>query len=117
VSYLIPESLETDRLILRIFREEDWKDLHQYYSGEMCMKYTFGRALTEGESWRAMAGLVGRGQLRQYGSYALENKTDHSVLGIAGLDYPIDWPEPEIQWGLCREYWGKGYASEAEIGR
>lgn len=111
--YLIPESLETDRLILRIFRQEDWQDLHKYYSDELCTKYTFGRPLTEGESWRAMAALVGHWQLRRYGSYALESKADHSVLGIAGLDYPIDWPEPEIQWGLCREYWGKGFASEA----
>lgn len=82
------------------------------------MKYTFKhmlkpRALTEGESWRAMASMVGHWQLRRYGTYALENKVDHRVLGIAGLDYPIDWLEPEIQWGLCREFWGKGYASEA----
>jgi RimJ/RimL family protein N-acetyltransferase len=113
VSYLIPELLETSRLVLRMFREEDWKDLHKYYFDELCMKYTFGRALTEGESWRAMASLAGHWHLRRYGSYALESKTDHRVLGIAGLDYPIDWPEPEIQWGLCREHWGKGYASEA----
>jgi RimJ/RimL family protein N-acetyltransferase len=113
MNYLIPELLETDRLILRMFRENDWKDLHQYYSDEVCTRYTIGRTLTEGETWRAMASLIGHWQLRQYESYALENKADHTVLGIAGLDYPIDWPEPEIQWGLCRDYWGQGYASEA----
>jgi hypothetical protein len=52
--------------------------------------------LTEGETWRAMAGLIGHWQLRRYGLYALENKTDHKVLGFAGLDYPNDWPEREI---------------------
>ena len=113
MKYLIPEFLETDRLALRIFRENDWKDLHAYYSDEACTRYTIGRTLTEGETWRAMASLIGHWQLRQYGSYALENKVDHRVLGFAGLDYPIDWPEPEIQWVLCRTYWGKGYASEA----
>ena len=113
MKFLIPEYLETDRLILRNFRESDWRDLHAYYSDEECIRYTIGRTLTEGETWRAMAGLIGHWHLRQYGSYALENKTDHKVLGFAGLDYPNDWPEPEIQWGLCRMYWGKGYASEA----
>lgn len=113
MSYLIPELIETERLILRTFREDDWKDLHKYYSDEVCTRYTIGRALTEGETWRAMAALIGHWQLRHYGSYALENKTDHKVLGFAGLDYPNDWPEPEIQWALCRAYWGKGYASEA----
>jgi hypothetical protein len=28
MNYLIPELLETDQLILRAFRENDWKDLH-----------------------------------------------------------------------------------------
>jgi RimJ/RimL family protein N-acetyltransferase len=113
VNYLTPESLETDRLLLRMFREDDWKDLHKYYSDETCMRYTVGRALTEGETWRAMAAMIGHWQLRRYGSYALEEKSSHQVIGVAGLDYPNDWPEPEIKWGLIRDFWGKGYASEA----
>jgi RimJ/RimL family protein N-acetyltransferase len=35
------------------------------------------------------------------------------VIGVVGLDYPNDWPEPEIQWGLVRKFWGRGYASKA----
>jgi RimJ/RimL family protein N-acetyltransferase len=111
--YLTPEFLETDRLSLRPFQENDWKDLHKYYSDEASMKYTTGRALTEGETWRAMAAMIGHWQLRRYGSYALEEKSTHHVIGVAGLDYPNDWPEPEIKWGLIRDFWGKGYASEA----
>ena len=34
-------------------------------------------------------------------------------MGTAGFWYPNDWPELEIKWALSREYWGKGYASEA----
>jgi RimJ/RimL family protein N-acetyltransferase len=60
-----------------------------------------------------MAAMIGHWQLRMYGSYALEERTTHSVIGVAGLDYPNDWPEPEIKWGLIRDFWGKGYASEA----
>jgi len=113
MAYLTPEFLETDRLLLRTFRENDWKDLHKYYSDEASMKYTTGRALTEGETWRTMAAMLGHWQLRKYGSYALEERASHSVIGVAGLDYPNDWPEPEIKWGLIRNCWGKGYASEA----
>jgi RimJ/RimL family protein N-acetyltransferase len=40
-------------------------------------------------------------------------KSLNRVIGIAGLDYPTDWPEPEIQWGLAKNFGGKGYASEA----
>jgi RimJ/RimL family protein N-acetyltransferase len=59
-----------------------------------------------------MAAVLGHWQLRNYGSYALEEKKLNRVIGIAGLDYPSDWLEPEIQWGLAKEFWGKGYASE-----
>jgi RimJ/RimL family protein N-acetyltransferase len=76
-------------------------------------KYTSRRPLEKAESWQRMAALVGHWQLYNYGSYALEEKKLNRVIGLAGLDYPIDWPEPEIQWGLVREFWGKGYASEA----
>lgn len=113
MNYLIPEFLETNRLRLRAFQEDDWRDLHKYYSDEACMKYTVGRPLTEGETWRAMAAMIGHWQLRRYGSYALEEKVTRRVIGVAGLDYPNDWPEPEIKWGLIRDYWGKGFASEA----
>jgi RimJ/RimL family protein N-acetyltransferase len=116
MNYLTPESLQTDRLLLRMFQEDDWRDLHKYYSDEACMRYTVGRALTEGETWRAMAAMIGHWQLRRYGSYALEEKSNGQVIGVAGLDYPNDWPEPEIKWGLIRDFWGKGYASEAVRG-
>jgi RimJ/RimL family protein N-acetyltransferase len=113
MNYLIPEELETDRLILRMFRLDDWKYIHEYYGDAECSKYTSGKPLTENESWQKMAAVLGHWQLRNYGSYALEEKKLKRVIGIAGLDYPSDWPEPEIQWGLAKEFWAKGYASEA----
>ncbi len=113
MNYLIPEKIETQRLVLRTFREDDWSDLHRLYSDPECTRYTIGRTLTEGESWRAMAGMIGHWQLRGYGPYAVEEKSTGKVTGPVGLWYPHDWPEPEIKWALSGSYWGKGYASEA----
>ena len=113
MKYLIPESLETERLYLRMFQESDFHGLHEYYGDPECTKYTSRRPLKDFETWQKLAALIGHWQLRNYGSYAIELKADHSVMGIAGMDYPYEWPEPEIQWGLSRKYWGKGYASEA----
>lgn len=36
--------LETERLILRKFSEDDWKDLHEYLSQEIVVKYAKRRA-------------------------------------------------------------------------
>ena len=112
----IPRQTETPRLILREFKHEDWPALHAHYSDLECTKYTFKRALSEGESWRAMASMVGHWQIRGYGPYAIEEKATGQVLGAAGLWFPNDWPEPEIKWALSRAYWGKGFASEAVRG-
>jgi RimJ/RimL family protein N-acetyltransferase len=113
MKFRVPEQLETDRLLLRQFLEPDWRELHAYYSDEAATKYTFGRALTEGESWRTMCGMIGHWQVRGYGPYALEEKGTGKLLGPVGFWYPNDWPEPEIKWGLARKHWGKGFAREA----
>lgn len=115
MQYTIPENLDTPRLRLRMFKHEDWVRLHEYYADPLCMKYTLGRPLSEAESWRAMASMVGHWQLRGYGPYCLELQATKQVVGICGLWYPNDWPEPEIKWGLVRSHWGQGYAKEAAI--
>ncbi|PWT82293.1 MAG: N-acetyltransferase [Acidobacteria bacterium] len=113
MKYLIPETLQTERLHMRMFNASDWRDIHEYYGDPECARYTSRLPLKDYETWQKLAALVGHWELRNYGSYAVEEKLSGKVIGVVGLDYPGDWPEPEIQWGLSRNYWGKGYASEA----
>ena len=109
----VPAQLETGRLLLRQFEEEDWRDLHAYYGDVSATRFTYGQALGEGDTWRIMCGMLGHWQLRGYGPYALQRKADGRVLGTVGFWYPNDWPEPEIKWGLAAAYQGQGYAAEA----
>jgi len=109
----VPATATTERLTLRQFEPDDWRALHEHYSDVECTRFTFGRALSEGESWRAMASMVGHWQLRGYGPYAVVERASSSVIGTVGLWYPNDWPEPEIKWALLRKAWGNGYAQEA----
>ena len=111
--FLIPRRLETDRLLLRTFVNDDWRALHEHFADPECTRYTFRRALTEAASWRAMASMAGHWDLRGYGPYAVEEKATGTVLGTVGPWYPLEWPEPEIKWALARRHQGKGYASEA----
>lgn len=115
MEFCIPQQLSSQRLRLRTFTNADWPALHAYYSDPECMKYTLGRPLSEAESWRAMASMAGHWQLHGYGPYCLETLATQQVIGICGLWYPNDWPEPEIKWGLVRSHWGQGYAKEAAI--
>ena len=109
----VPTQIQSDRLILRMPEENDWQDLHAMYSNPECTKYTLQRTLTEGESWRMLATLIGHWHLRGYGPYSISLKSGSPVMGLVGLWFPNDWPEPEIKWTLAQEYWGQGIAKEA----
>jgi RimJ/RimL family protein N-acetyltransferase len=113
MSFLIPESIESPRLHLRTFRDQDWSGLHEYYADAECTRYTTLQPLSEEESRRMLAAMMRHWQRMGYGPYAVEDKASGSVLGIVGLWYPRQWPEPEIKWALARRHWGRGYAAEA----
>jgi len=113
MKFLVPAAAATERLNLRQFRDDDWRDLHDYYSDSEAVQYTVGKVFSEGETWRKMCGLIGHWHLRGYGPYAVEEKSSGKVLGQIGFWYPNDWPSPEISWSIARAHWGKGYASEA----
>ena len=111
--YKIPQSIETDRLLMEKVDISHWQSLHRYYCDEAATRFTTGKALTEGESWRLVAALIGHWEIHGYGPYTLKLKQSSEVIGVVGLWYPGDWPEPEIKWALITEFAGQGYASEA----
>ncbi len=109
----VPLRVDSPRLVLRLFEDRDWQPLHAYYGDADSTRYTLRRALTEAETWRTVAGMVGHWVLRGYGPYAIVRKGDDAVIGTAGLWFPNDWPEPEIKWALVPAARGRGYAREA----
>jgi RimJ/RimL family protein N-acetyltransferase len=113
MSFLIPESIETPRLRLRTVTDEDWFALHEYYGDVQSVKYTTLQALTEEDSRRTVGSIGRHWQRLGYGPYLVEEKATATVLGLVGLWYPKEWPEPEIKWALIRRHWGQGYAAEA----
>lgn len=107
-------TLETERLLLRAFRNAD----HPAYA-EMCadpevMKYLgTGVTLNSMEAWRAIAGILGHWRLLGYGMFAIEVKATGELAGRTGFLDPPGWPGFELGWVLGRPHWGKGYAIEA----
>ena len=108
-----PQRLETSRLILRMFCDDDWDAVAEFFGDEECTRYTTGSTQTRWQSWRTLAGYVGHWTLRGYGPYAVTDRATGNTVGIVGLWFPGDWPEPEVKWALLRRFWGHGYATEA----
>lgn len=113
MKHLIPRSLETERLKLRMLDESDWRPLAEMFGDEECVRYTIRAPVPDWQAWRWLAGYLGHWELRGYGPYAVVEKSSNEMLGPVGLWFPADWPEPEIKWSLRRGFWGKGYATEA----
>ena len=104
--------LETDRLILRWFRESDFPALFATATDPEVMKYLTGYPLSEFEAWKSMAAYIGQWYFRGYGVWAVEEKGTGKFVGRIGFMNPAGWPGFELGWTLGRDSWGKGYATE-----
>jgi len=104
--------LETDRLILRMWRKDDFEPYAKMCADPDVMRFLGGRTFDRLEAWRHMAFLVGHWQLLDYGNWAVEEKTMGDFVGRIGFMNPDGWPVFEIGWTLGRQFWGRGYATE-----
>jgi len=105
--------LETERLILRMFREADFVEHARICADPEVQRFLGeGRPMTAPEAWRHLATMLGHWQLRGYGPLAVEERASGKLVGRIGFFNPEGWPGFELGWVLGREFWGKGYASE-----
>lgn len=105
-------TLETERLILRMWREDDFEEYARICADPEVMRYIGGKSFSRLEAWRNMAFMAGHWHLRGYGHWAVEEKTSGRLIGRMGFLNPEGWPGFEVGWTLARECWGRGYASE-----
>jgi RimJ/RimL family protein N-acetyltransferase len=109
----IPDNLETLRLKLRMFDESDWQPLCDLFQDEESVRYTIKTPLENWQTWRMLACYVGHWRIRGYGPYAVIERNGGELVGVVGLWFPGEWPEPELKWALRKRFWGRGYATEA----
>jgi len=105
--------LETERLLLRMWREEtDFEPFAEMCADPEVMRYLGGKTFDRLETWRNMAMHIGHWQMRGYGHWAVEEKATGKFIGRIGFMDPVGWPAFEVGWTLARSSWGKGYATE-----
>lgn len=116
LQYQVPV-LETERLLLRELRYEDFETFAEMNATPSFRRYIGdGKPINRELAWRAFTGMVGHWVMRGFGFWALEVKQTNEFIGYLGIHYPEDWPcGVEIGWGLTQEAQGKGYAIEGAI--
>ncbi len=116
---MVEVRLETERLVLRDWREEDWPEFFRVTNTPAVMQWLGGVLGGDGmaaqrsrvEACRAANGFC---------FWAVERKEDGALLGFCGLKR-ADAPGStvtgamEVGWRFREDAWGQGYAKEAAI--
>ena len=106
--------LETERLTLRGFREDDLDEMAAISADPEVTKWVGDDdGLSREDTWRRIAYWVGHWELRGCGQWALIERETGRLVGRAGLLQPEAWPGLEVGWLVAREHWGRGFAPEA----
>ncbi|HBC7430036.1 TPA: GNAT family N-acetyltransferase [Providencia rettgeri] len=108
--------LETTRLRLRGWQEEDKQLLYQMNSHPDVMHY-FPSVLNEQQNAQFMQTIIDKfTQQGEWGLWAVELKSNKQFIGFIGLNIPSATlpfsPCVELSWRLLPEYWHHGYATE-----
>lgn len=106
---------ETERLIIRHYKEEDFVAFAEMNADEKVMAH-FPNTLSTEESRAMFERLNTRLDETGKSFWAVELKENNEYIGFIGLsepNYEADFmPCTEIGWRLRSQYWGKGYATE-----
>jgi RimJ/RimL family protein N-acetyltransferase len=106
---------ETERLILRRWRESDREAFYRLSADPRVMEF-FPAALSRAESDALAEKIEAHFEEHGFGLCAVELKEERRFIGFIGLAVPSFeahfTPCVEIGWRLAAEYWGRGLATE-----
>ena len=99
--------METERLILRRYREEDYEDLYEYLSDPEVVKFEPYRPMDREETGRELAFRIADAEM-----IAVELKSTGKLIGNVYLG-KREFDALEMGYVFNRKFWGLGYASES----
>ncbi|MFA3920289.1 GNAT family N-acetyltransferase [Ruegeria hyattellae] len=104
-------TLETERLILRAPRLSDLDAYAAFCASPRSAGV--GGPFSRAQALDRMSALIGQWHLWGYGRWMVTETATGNALGVVGLFYREDWPEPEIAWSVFDVAEGRGIALEA----
>jgi RimJ/RimL family protein N-acetyltransferase len=105
-------TIETERLLLRMFCEDDFEDYATLCASPDVMRFLGGKPFSRVEAWRHMAMMIGHWYFRGYGYFAAEEKASGRFIGRVGFTNSAGWPGFELGWTIAPEFQGRRFATE-----
>jgi ribosomal-protein-alanine N-acetyltransferase len=104
--------LQTERLILRPFQEDDEDDLFALWRDLEAMQFNGdGKVRTRPNIEEERRRIVDHWREHGFGVWALFRKTDGRFAGGCGVGYFYDLPDVELAYTVARAYRGLGLAT------
>ena len=112
--------IETERLLLRNWREEDFDPFVRATNTLGVMRWLGGVREPQVLRDRLAAHLIAWQEERGFTLWVLERKSDKELIGFCGIKIADDAGTRieglhEVGWRLREDVWGQGYAKEAAI--
>ena len=104
--------LETERLLLRPVRGDDFESWAAFCADPETMHY-LGGVQPRAIAWRAFLSTVGAWHVQGFSFFSVFERDSGQWVGRVGPWQPEGWPGTEVGYSLARNAWGKGYATEA----
>lgn len=110
---LLPE-IETERLLLRMYMQEELEIVYKMLADKDVTRfYPPGFSIKREDVLSSLPRRLKRWREQGFGQLGVFEKKSGKLTGYCGLQYFDSTPEVEIFYGLFKEFWGKGYATEA----
>ena len=108
--------IETNRLLLRPFTEDDASLLYELNLDPEVIRYTHD-PIADVEHAKQVLNEVMLPQysLYDHGRWAVHLRSNHEFMGWCGLKYLSETNEVDLGYRLMKKFWGKGYATEAAL--
>ncbi|MCU1264230.1 MAG: ydaF [Acidobacteria bacterium] len=104
-------SIETARLYLRMFRDEDLDQLVTLLADADVVRYVGnGLPIPREESENALHSIIRHWDNHGFGRWAIIDKEAREFIGFGGLRSLLG--TPEVVYHLAKRYWGRGLATE-----
>ena len=105
-------TLETERLILRAPRLEDFEAHAAFYGDEEATRF-IGGVKSRAQAWRHFTEAAGDWSLHGFDKFVVVEKATGRWVGRVGPKHIFDIENLEVGWNIAREFWRRGYAREA----
>jgi RimJ/RimL family protein N-acetyltransferase len=105
---------ETERLILRSFREEDVDAMADLFSNPDFMRFSLGVFTERDQTVRFIEKVMSWDRAAMPSLFAVVPRNEEAVIGYCGFHHQIEVPgEIEIGYRLHPGYWNRGLITEA----